>query len=88
MGGWLSHAAVETDPNILAIARAAIAGSDRTQPETIDERANDHVRAGELETAEMASLAAAVRDIFAGLPSRPATLPKSAISRADRSLPC
>ena len=67
MGGWLSHVAVETDPNILAIARAAIAEFGPDAAETIDERSNDHVRAGELETAEMwRRVAAAVRDIFRG----------------------
>ena len=67
MGGWLSHVAVETDPNILAIARAAVAEFGPNAAEIIDERANDHVRAGEPETAEMwRRVAATVRDIFRG----------------------
>jgi len=58
---------VETDANILAIARAAIAEFGPKAAEIIDKRADDHVRAGELETAEMwRRVAAAVRAIFRG----------------------
>ena len=59
--------AVEADPNILAIARAAIAEFGPNAAEVIEERSSEHVRAGERETAELwRRVAQAVRDIFRG----------------------
>ncbi len=59
--------AVERDSNILAIARAAIAEFGPNAAEVMDGRAKDHVRADELETAEMwRRVAVAVREISLG----------------------
>ena len=59
--------AVETDPNILTIARAMIAEFGPDAAEIVDKRTDDHVRAGDPETAELwRRVGNAVRAIFRG----------------------
>ena len=67
IGGRVSHVAVETDPNILTIARAMIADFGPNAADVVDRLADDHIRANDLETAELwRRVAKAVRDIFRG----------------------
>jgi hypothetical protein len=50
---WLFPPAMERDPDILAIARAAVAEFGASAAEVIDQRARRHVRAGERCGAEL-----------------------------------
>jgi hypothetical protein len=57
---------VETDINILAIARAAIAEFGSNAAQIMDRRAADHRRAGEADGVELwGRVANAIREIFA-----------------------